>query len=473
MAHYITQVTKEYPVLKTLGIAALTMALAFLSGRYIGATGTSAFLTLVGLALAGILGVAVFTRPHIGLIFLIASLPITAILPTLPLVSTLSLPLGAATVAGYLFQHRFGNEQATLRLQWIHVTAALFVAWLFISNPSSAVFKGDRNWLLTFAQLGILLWLAGVLLQSPVRQRQVMFFFVLAATASAAYAISGSPVWQQTGIGLREQRSGGLAGINAGARYFVVALVALYYLHSISTRRVLRAGGIAAMFILLLGVVATGSRTGLLLLPIALAFVAIGRHTQGTLGRLVMLVLLSALALVLVPQNLWQLLENAVSVTSAGIESEDIRDELWRAGLAMWRDHPVQGVGIGQFPANLPAYALGRIPSERLDAGPHSIYIGVLAETGMIGILLFLALCFATLRTYWLASTRLHPQNAALAYTWLTMLLIMLVGGLTKHDQYEKLVWFLVGMATVFGMLLAQHEATEAESETRIHQPGR
>jgi O-antigen ligase len=187
----------------------------------------------------------------------------------------------------------------------------------------------------------------------------------------------------------------------------------------------------------------------------------------------VALIAISILALSVAPQNYWQILEDMVNVTSAGIESDDIRVELWRAGLAMWRDHPFVGVGIGQFPNNLPAYALGRIPVERLSAGPHSIYVGVLAETGAIGLLLFLALCFVTLRTYWQASTRLSPRDAALAYTWFTMLLIMLVGGLTKHDQYEKLIWFLIGMATVFGVLLSQQEGTEVEAEAMPLEPGR
>jgi O-antigen ligase len=451
----------------------LTIALAFLGARYIGATGMPAFMNLVNMALAGALGLAVLMKPHIGLVFLVATLPLTALLPSLPLVSGLAIPLGATTIAGYVIQHRWGRERATFRLQWIHILAALFVIWLFVSNPSAAVFRGDRNWLLTFGQLGILLWLTGMLLQPSSRQRQVLFFFVLAATISAIYAIYDSPVWQQTGIALREQRSGGLAGINAGARYFVVALVALYYLYTTSRQRFLRIAGVAAMFMLFMGVIATGSRTGLLLLPIALAFIVIGRHTQCMLGRLVALIAISILALSVAPQNYWQILEDMVNVTSAGIESDDIRVELWRAGLAMWRDHPFVGVGIGQFPNNLPAYALGRIPVERLSAGPHSIYVGVLAETGAIGLLLFLALCFVTLRTYWQASTRLSPRDAALAYTWFTMLLIMLVGGLTKHDQYEKLIWFLIGMATVFGVLLSQQEGTEVEAEAMPLEPGR
>jgi len=472
MTQFISRTTKEYPILKTLGIALLTIALAFLGGRYIGATGMPAFMNLASLALVGIVGVAVFTKPHIGLIILIATLPITVILPILPLLSAVYLPLGVATVAGYLFQYRVGNERATLRLQWIHVLAVLFVLWLYISNPSSAVLIGDRNWLLTFAQLGIMLWLAGVLLQSSSRQRQTLFFFVLAAVISAAYAVYQSPVWQQTDIAIREQRSGGLTGINAGARYFVVALVALYYLNSTSKRRLLRVAGIVSMFILLLGVVATGSRTGLLLLPIALVFVVFGRHLEGTLGRLVALLVIVSLAFVFVPQSYWQILENTVKVTSTGIESEGIRDELWKAGLAMWRDHPLQGVGIGQFPANLSAYALGRLPSNRLNVGPHSIYVGVLAETGVLGLLLFLALCFVALRTYWQAVTRLPSQDAALANTWFTMLLVMLVGGLTKHDQYEKLIWFLIGMAAVFGVLLSRRESAEAEAESLPREPG-
>ncbi len=73
----------------------------------------------------------------------------------------------------------------------------------------------------------------------------------------------------------------------------------------------------------------------------------------------------------------------------------------WQAALAMARDHPWLGVGLGNYASAYPAYALFNWPFHLGHA--HNIYLHMLAETGIIGLSAYVSLWMAvfiyTLRT--------------------------------------------------------------------------
>jgi hypothetical protein len=51
-----------------------------------------------------------------------------------------------------------------------------------------------------------------------------------------------------------------------------------------------------------------------------------------------------------------------------------------------------------------------------------------------------------------------------LAYTWFAVLVLLLIGGITKQDQYDKLLWFAFGactsMAHFYGAALGEKQAS-------------
>lgn len=434
-------------LLRAFLLTLLVSGLAVLGGGYIGIAGVLAFRNFVqlGMVLAG--GLLVFFNPFAGLIAITALLPLSNLITELPFGSNLFLLLGGATVVGQLAHQRWrenSSQLPTLRLP--HLLAVLFITWLFVSNPAAALLGGDRTWLLTFVQLGFLMGLTTLLVRTPQQQRWVLLAFALAAVFSAVYAIQDSPLFQE-GVALRQERTGGLTGINTAARYFLVALPALNYLRLYTTRPVLRLLALAGMGTLVFGVLATGSRTGYLLLPFTGVILLVNPRSGSGLRQVLALVLLFGGLLLVIPDGVWRVLGETLALSDAG--SGEIRYYLWRAGLAMWQDHPLAGVGIGQYPVQLPLYGRGLLPPNRLEAGAHSIYVGLLAETGLIGLLLFLALAGSALYALFRATYR-PDEQAPLAFTWLAMLLIMLLGGLTKHDQYDKLIWFLFGISALY-----------------------
>ncbi|HEX5011750.1 MAG TPA: O-antigen ligase family protein, partial [Planctomycetota bacterium] len=87
------------------------------------------------------------------------------------------------------------------------------------------------------------------------------------------------------------------------------------------------------------------------------------------------------------------------SVKATGIEIADVsfRQILWRKTLAMVHDQPLTGVGAGNFPVVFPRYEHLR------EAKPHAHNdaLQVLAELGLPGLLLFLALLAAIALRLW------------------------------------------------------------------------
>ncbi len=84
-----------------------------------------------------------------------------------------------------------------------------------------------------------------------------------------------------------------------------------------------------------------------------------------------------------------------------GHSSGDVlRFDLWRGAVQIAGDHPFLGVGPGLFGQ---AYRLYRDPSyvdNRLGTA-HNFYLNALAETGMVGVLIALALGVVLIRAWW------------------------------------------------------------------------
>lgn len=62
----------------------------------------------------------------------------------------------------------------------------------------------------------------------------------------------------------------------------------------------------------------------------------------------------------------------------------------WIAGLNMYRAHPVLGVGIGNYPDAYPSYSISIFVNSLGHA--HNYYINIAAETGTLGLVIYL--CF-------------------------------------------------------------------------------
>lgn len=156
-------------------------------------------------------------------------------------------------------------------------------------------------------------------------------------------------------------------------------------------------------------------------------------------------------------------------VTNAGEGSG--RTDLWTIGLRMVRAHPLDGVGVGNFPVVSANYVLqpGLIKRSELifSTAPkvtHNTYLEILAEMGFPGLLLFLGIVCTSL-LYALRAARLWAKRGdvgmeALARSLLLGLIGLLVADFFISEMYGKLLWTMLALGPVM-FALARREDTD------------
>lgn len=401
-----------------------------------------------------ILAIFVLRWPYLGIVFTIASLPLTDILPSVPEASSLVSLLGGVTFASFLLASlkKRTAQKIVDRLPAALVFGLLFLIWLLTNFAAAVIPTSDgRVWIFTFLQLWALSWLTFLLIETPEQVQVLMWFFFLAGLVSAIYA-SGEGI---IGVTVKTSiRTTGLAeGANSAARYFLMALIFAYILLTQQKKKVIQLFLVVGMAVMVYGMLVTVSRTGLLLLMTAISLLLL--QNLGTRNRVYALILaFSALGIVWVlADNITFILQSISGSVLAGTDTVGIRYGLWQAGLRMWINNPVLGVGVGQFTAQLPFYGWNLLPPRYLVLGAHNMYIAVLSETGLIGFIFFVAMFAASLRYLFLARRSSLPQVKELAMNWMIILILILIAGITKHDQYDKLVWMFVGVSTAIGWM--------------------
>jgi len=151
------------------------------------------------------------------------------------------------------------------------------------------------------------------------------------------------------------------------------------------------------------------------------------------------------------------------------------------AALLVWADHPLFGVGRGEFQYYYEQYA-GVVATQtsinaRIGFGEslqaHNLYASVLAETGGLGFVFFMAVFVVTMlalhraRLRW-SSTR--PDVAHLVTGFFLALVAYLVSGIALHLSYERYLWFLLALAGAAAHMALRGDPNrdfEIVSETR------
>ena len=211
-------------------------------------------------------------------------------------------------------------------------------------------------------------------------------------------------------------------------------------------------GGTA--FVLLVALLATGSRGGLVAAGVAvLAALALagGRRLPIIAAALVVIVLASVYF---------------GASSSSGVDrirefgSGNGRVDLWRIAIRMGDAHPVDGVGIGGFPDAAGKYLRrpGRLDSGQLGAQlvlrkpheTHNMYLQMFAETGIVGLFLLIAAALAAMRATWLAVRSFErstdPRFATLARALLVAQISVLTASIFISNSSDKRTWLLLAL---------------------------
>jgi len=142
-------------------------------------------------------------------------------------------------------------------------------------------------------------------------------------------------------------------------------------------------------------------------------------------------------------------------------------------GVNMFKDHPLLGVGPGNFRIHYPAYAheLEIDPSKNIVRVAHNHYLAVAAETGLLGSAAFMALLVGFCRRMHNARKRLAEAGLHEEAVFVAAIIVAIYGFLMSSmfldTGYIYHFWLLAGIAFALPVI-ADHEIGQTAGPSRV-----
>ena len=143
------------------------------------------------------------------------------------------------------------------------------------------------------------------------------------------------------------------------------------------------------------------------------------------------------------------------------------------AAWEMFLDHPVLGVGLGNYPVYYQQYSrqVGIDPTLS-DRSAHSMYLQIAAETGLSGLVLIGILIWMVLRGLRMSTETFkalkEPQLASLVAAFHIGMIAYFAAAIFLHVAYPRFLWMLVGFALGISFV-ARNAARQSQSEGIAH----
>lgn len=273
----------------------------------------------------------------------------------------------------------------------------------------------------------------------------VVAAFVAGAAISAGYGIA-LPT-EGTDVG---RLSGTVGDPNEFAAVLVAALpLAIALAAGRNWPPAVRAVGAGAAVLSVAGTVLSLSRGGLVaLIVVLLAGLVFAGRWRAKLLPIVPFVLIACLGYFLATPSALERVTSSNGGTG--------RADLWRVGWRMVEARPVLGVGAGNF-ANASIHYLlrpGRLNRSDLVASTpkvaHNTYLTVLAELGLVGAVMFVALIAIALACGFRAARLFARQQDGtmemLARGWLVAMAGLLAADVFLSAEFSKQLWLLLAL---------------------------
>jgi putative inorganic carbon (HCO3(-)) transporter len=213
-----------------------------------------------------------------------------------------------------------------------------------------------------------------------------------------------------------------------------------------------------ALVVCTLTVIFTFSRGGFLSLVVVLGIYAIWKGLS--LGNWVLISTLILVIVFLLPAQYTERLGTLTSFLPGSQSSQSDISFVGRMseniiGFRMFLDHPILGVGVKNYPVYYIEYSrnLG-LDQRRTERSPHSLYLEVAAEQGIVGILVFGTLLYSIFNGLLFAKRTFNQLQSYEMERLAMSFMIGFIGYLTSavflHGAYPRPFWVLVGLSLAF-----------------------
>jgi O-antigen ligase len=368
------------------------------------------------------------------------------------------VPWGVGILLGLAWLGTLGGR-ATLaatvarRHRTIFTLVALFLCWIAVSLLWATDPGVGAKDLWVWGMAAAILAVIATTISTARQLRVVLGAFVVAGLLSVAIALPGlsssvAPGEEATRLGASFQNPNYLA---AG---LLTSAILGAGLAAVTRRASWRLALCGAVVLIGAAILTTGSRGGIVAALVAgLAALIVMRGSRLRLGMII-----AGLA---VGGMLW--------VTAASDSSvERLREfdtggsgriDLWSVAWRMSTDHPVIGVGFGNYPVEAPDYISRPGQLERVEfivetpKEVHNAYLGLVAETGVIGLALFLIIIAGLVRITLDAARRFEQRGDHDLTTIARTIAIAQIAGLAAlffaENPANHQLWILLGLGPV------------------------
>ncbi|GMQ90566.1 MAG: hypothetical protein BMS9Abin10_0961 [Gammaproteobacteria bacterium] len=144
-------------------------------------------------------------------------------------------------------------------------------------------------------------------------------------------------------------------------------------------------------------------------------------------------------------------LEGRFNAAPGHLGSVSARLQMWRAAWLMFKDHPVWGVGRGNYEKAVVKYVERGLvhPDVAQNSHPHNAFLGTMASKGTVGLLAILALLLYPLAVF-VRTFKRSPQTAMLGITHISGFAIFSLFESAPFNKGNFITIFLIFLATFF-----------------------
>jgi putative inorganic carbon (hco3(-)) transporter len=437
------------------------------AGVAVGAAAAANVRLAIPLAAAVVVGLVLILKPLAILPLLVFGVFVEVVslggLGVVPLIAPIAVLFLLAALSRPGTEIRVGSP-----LVW----AFAYATWALASGLWTVSLGGTAYLLASLAISVVYMLCFAVLLDSERELERVLYAFAFAALGIGAFAIGAFALGLSESL-VEGRATGGAGDPNFFAAYQIVALPLAVVLAGRLQKRWVRILVYSAILAAIGSVLISVSRGGvltliavtllLLLLP-ARSFFRSARHKAifATAAVVAATVSIAASADQILPR-LESVFRNDADATAASRGSG--RPEFWAAAWRSAQDRPLHGLGFGAFGdvsneliVETPGISFQHFELRAGGSRVHSVYLGSLAELGIIGLSLFLGLLSSTALTLRRTARRARATGRYFVMRVANALLLSLFGwsvaSVFLSSETSRPLWIVVGLSLALPKLL-------------------
>jgi putative inorganic carbon (hco3(-)) transporter len=407
---------------------------------------------IAGVLLAGLFALLIMLYPYFGLLVLYLDLVVApaVIWPQLGALHP-DLTLGIAALISVIIHNKLKGEKFVLFQERMTWQLTLFAGALVASVPTSVWPSHSMTAISNFMNTFVFYLLMVNVLTTEKRLAGFIWVFILSGgytAISSAIAYLGGDFMFAQGIDRAQSLAG--ADPNTLANSLVLAVPFMAFAVGWAKRRLLEFVSVMLAIAVVFTIAITGSRGGVMGLLVVLFLIWLtSKHRLVTMMIFLVVVAIGWLAL---PEQYKARYSSVTSVATGEVDpSTQGRYDAWHAGVHMFYARPLFGIGVGNFAV---AYASGDYSDRGHWLAPHSLYVQLIAELGLTGVLAFVPLIFYMMRQNFRLRKLMRKRDIksgllkGVSYSITCSVGALFVTSITSHSLF-RLHWYWCCALTV------------------------